>query len=258
MKAVADIGEVRADRLCRQNLRACRDRTRQRQRPIEEFADLADQRKRRQHAGMSARARAHRDQAIRPLLQRLVREHHVDDVVQHDAAVGMDRVIDVRPCAQRRDHDRYFMFHAQREVFLDPVVRLVDDQVHRIGRDLGRRIGLARRRQLFVQLRQPFVQLLDRPRIQRRERPDHARLALGQHKVWPRDDEQGRPDHRNRKLVRKRGRNRHEKSPRWNALPTIPALWPAAMPPERRKPLLPGRPTLDATRAECLMARDLY
>ena len=67
----ADIAEVRAGRLRRKHRAAGGDRAGERQRPVEPFADFLDQREGRQHAGMSAGAGRHGDDAVRALLDRL-------------------------------------------------------------------------------------------------------------------------------------------------------------------------------------------
>jgi hypothetical protein len=42
---------------------------------------------------------------------------------------------------------------------------------------------------------EPLVEQFRRPRIQRRERADHARLALRDHQIRHRNDEERRTDH---------------------------------------------------------------
>ena len=78
---------------------------------------------------MTACARRHGDQAIRAFLDRLLGEFIVDDVVQHDAAVAVHRLVHVFTRAQRRDDDGHLVLHAQLQVVLQAVVRLVHDLV---------------------------------------------------------------------------------------------------------------------------------
>ena len=56
----------------------------------------------RQRAGVAARAGGHRDQPVGALVDRLVAWRVVDDVVQHDAAVGVHRGVDVRRARRAR------------------------------------------------------------------------------------------------------------------------------------------------------------
>ena len=104
---------------------------RQRQRAVEPLADLLDQRERALHARMAARTGGHRDQPVGALLDRLLREPVVDDVVHHDAAPGMHRVVDVGARTERGDDDRHLVLRAHRHVVLEAVVALVHDLVDR-------------------------------------------------------------------------------------------------------------------------------
>ena len=65
---------------------------------------------------MAAGAGRHRDDAVGALLDRLARELVVDHVVQHHAAIGVHRVVQVLPRAQRSDDHRHLVLHAQREI----------------------------------------------------------------------------------------------------------------------------------------------
>ncbi len=191
----AHVGQVRPGRQRRQDGIAVGDGARQQQRAVEPLADLVDQRERRGRARMAARPGRHRDQPVRALVDRLLGEGVVDDVMQHDAAIAVHRVVDLLARAQRGDDDGHLVFHAQCQVVLEPVVGLVHDLV-----DGERRRGLVRMlRIVFGQRRgdalQPGLQQLGRARVQRRERADHAGLALGDHEIRIGDDEQRRAHH---------------------------------------------------------------
>ena len=129
------------------------------QRPVEPFADVLDEREGRDRAGVAAGAGRDRDQSVRALLDRLAGEAVVDDVVQHDPAVGMDGRVDVLARAERGDDDRRLPFDGQLEVLLEPGVRLVHDLVDGEGR--GGLIGmrLVMRGERLGDLVQPFVEL---------------------------------------------------------------------------------------------------
>ncbi len=163
------------------------------------------QRKRRQHAGMAARARGDRDQAVGAFLDGLAREGVVDDVVQHDAAIGVHGIVDFLARAQRGDDDGHLVAHAQFQVVIEPVIGLVHDLVDRERRRRAvRMLGIVLG-QLGGDAVQPVIEHRARARIERREGADHAGLALGDHQVGVGDDEQRRANHRQRKTVLENG-----------------------------------------------------
>ena len=55
------------------------------------LADLLHQRERAQHAGMAARARAYRDDAVDALCRGLLGVPQIDDVMKYDAAITVHR-----------------------------------------------------------------------------------------------------------------------------------------------------------------------
>ncbi len=175
-----------------QDRAARRDRPRQRERAVEELADLADERERRQHPRVAAGAGRDEDQSVDAGVERLLRVTDADDVVEDDAAVRMDRV-EHRPVrrAQARDHDRHAMLDAYLDVVHQPIVRRVDDLVDRVRRDRPIRMRGPMRRERVLDPTQPARQLVRRSRVERGERADDAGLAL-------RDDELGaaRDEHR--------------------------------------------------------------
>ena len=131
--------------------------------------------------GMPACARSDGDKAVGALINGLLAKRVVNDVMQDDAAIGVNGLIDIHPRAQRGDHHRYLVLNAQGQILLEPVIALVDDLIDRERR--RRRIGMGAiiGRQFFGDLGQPLIQLRDRPGVQRREGSHYARLALRDH-----------------------------------------------------------------------------
>jgi hypothetical protein len=150
------------------------------------------------HAGVPARPRRHGDQPVGALVDGLVREGVVDDVVQHDAAPAVNRLVDVRSRAERGDDDRHLVSGADLHVVVEPVVGLVHDLVDGERRCGGFRMVPVPRGQRLGDLGQPLVQLLGRPGIERRHRTDDAGLALRDDELGVADDEQRRADDRQR------------------------------------------------------------
>jgi hypothetical protein len=136
-------------------------------------------------------------------------EFLVDDVVEDDAAPIMRGLVQVLAGAERGDQHRHLVFLADREIRIEPVVGLVHDLVHRERRRQAMRIGLVPGGELFLDARDPFVEQRGRPRVQRRERADHAGLALGDHEIGHRDDEQWRADHGYRQTALEQSRHGH-------------------------------------------------
>ena len=73
-------------------------------------------------AGMATGTGGNRDQPVGALADRRIGVPVVDDVVQHDAAIGMHRLIDLGHCAERRDDDRHLVLLAHLQVVLEPRV----------------------------------------------------------------------------------------------------------------------------------------
>ena len=140
-------------------------------------------------------------ESVGALLDRLAGEPVVDDVVQRDPAVGVHRRVDVLARAERGDDDRRLPLDRQRQVLLEPRVRLVHDLVDGEGRGGAIGMGAVMRGERLGDLVQPFVELRDRARVQRREGADDPGLALGDHQRRMRDDEQRRADDRQAELV---------------------------------------------------------
>ena len=204
-EGAADIGEVGAHRLRRQDRVAVGDRAGQRERAVEPGADFLDQGEGRDRPGMAARAGGHRDQAVGALLDRLAGEAVVDDVVQHDAAIAVHRLVHLRPRAERGDDDRHPVADADLQVVLQPGVAAMDDLVDRERRGRALRMARVPLRQRVLDAADPLRQHLLRPRVQRGEGADDAGRALRDHQVRIGDDEQRRADHGQAKRCRRGG-----------------------------------------------------
>ena len=150
---------------------------------------------------MAACARCHGDEAASTLFDSLARKPVVDDVVHGNAAPAFDGAEHLFARAERRDDQGHLPLGAGRHVRFEPVVRLVHDLVHGIGR--RRTIGIVAimRCQFFGDLMQPFVHLGLRAGIERGERPDDPRLALRNDQFRTRYDEERRADDRQAQLV---------------------------------------------------------
>ena len=119
-------------------------------------------------ARVATRTSRNRDQPVCTLPDGGTGMAVIDDIVQDDAAIGMDGGIDFRHGAKRRDDNRYLIFDAEAEIMLQPPVRHVDDLVD--GKGGGRAIRMAAVvvGKRLGDLRQPFVELRFRPGIERR------------------------------------------------------------------------------------------
>ena len=155
---------------------------------------------------MAARAGRDQDQPVHTRFQRLLRMTDVDHVMQHDAAVAVDRVDDLLGRrAQAGDENRHLVFDAHPHVMLEPRIRLMNDLVDGDRADHRVRMGGLVLGERCLDLREPFVEQLRRPRIERGERADDTGLALGQHEVRIADDEHRRGNNGQRKLLQDGG-----------------------------------------------------
>ena len=162
----ADIGEIGAHGLGAEDRLPVGDGARQGDGPVKPFPDLLNECEGRQQAGMSARARRHGDQAVCALLHRLVGEGVGDHIVHDDTAIGMYRLVHFNPRAERGDDDRDLVFHTKLEILLKPVVRPVDDLVHRKRRRKHVRMRPVPGGQLLGDLMKPLVKQGHRTCIQ--------------------------------------------------------------------------------------------
>ena len=205
----ADIGHVCAHRLRREDGAAIGNGSAEQKRPVKPFADFLNECERRQRPGMAARAGGNGNQPVGALADRGIGMAVVDDIMQHDAAIGMDRLIDFRDRAQRRDDNRHLVFHAHAQIVFEPLVGHVDDLVDRKRR--GRPVGIGRivGREILGDLGQPFVHLAFRPRVQCRKRTNDARFALRLDQGRMRNDEQGRRNNGQTQIVLQNCRKSH-------------------------------------------------
>ncbi|WP_333489943.1 hypothetical protein [Acidocella sp. MX-AZ03] len=110
----------------------------------------------------------------------------VDDIMQHQPAIAMHRLIHLRHRAERGDDDGHPIFHAQRQILLQARIGLVDDEIDREG---GVRVG-----QFRAQAGQPLFQHAGGTGIERGKGPDDAGFALRDDQLRPGDDEHRRGD----------------------------------------------------------------
>ena len=160
---------------------------------------------------MTARAGRNQHETVGALLDRLVCELLVDDVMERDAAPGVHSLVQLLTRAKRRDDHRHLVLLADRKILIETVVGFVDDLVDRERRGQTIGMSLVVRGKFFLDPVQPFVEQRSRARVQCRKRADDSRLALGDHEIRSRHDEQRRPDRRNRKATLEQGRHRHRK-----------------------------------------------
>ena len=88
---------------------------------------------------MAAGAGRDRDQPVDPGLGRLAGMLHIDDVVEHQPAIGMDGIDHLLRRAQRGDDQRHLVLDRGREIGLQARIALMDDDI-----DAERRGLLAR------------------------------------------------------------------------------------------------------------------
>src|SRR3546814_529467 len=89
-------------------------------------------------ARMAAPAGRDGDDAIDIRLERLLRVPDIDDVMEAQTSISMNRVSHLTRDAYRRDKDRNLVFHSQRDVLGQPRVRFVDGKLRRPRRVSGR------------------------------------------------------------------------------------------------------------------------
>ncbi|MEY9154089.1 hypothetical protein ABIG04_002399 [Bradyrhizobium japonicum] len=193
-EAGAHIGEVGAQRQRGGDAKTVADCARQQDRAVEPLLDFAHQRERRERAGMAAGAGAHQDQSVDALLRRLARMLDVDDVVEHQPAIGVRGLDDLGGRSQRSDDDGRPVLHTGFHVLHQPVVGGVADLVDRIGRDLLAGIARFVFAELVPDAAQPLVELVHRTGVERRKRADDTGLALGDHQLRAGNDEERRAD----------------------------------------------------------------
>ncbi|CFN74999.1 Uncharacterised protein [Bordetella pertussis] len=194
-EARTHIGEVGPRGERRQDALARGDCAGQYQRPIVEAPYFGDQRERAERAGVAARAGAHQDQAVDAGLQGLLGVAHGRDVVEDLAAPGMHAGNQVAGRAQAGDDVGHPVAGAHVQVVFEPVVRLVDDLVDRVGRHDAVRMRAAVFGQAGLDFVEPVAQQRLGARIERGKRPHDAADALRDRQLGVGDDKHGRADH---------------------------------------------------------------
>jgi hypothetical protein len=185
----ADIGEIRTHHLRRADRPPVAIAPESASGPSNHSRISLDQREGGERAGMPARAGGHRDQPVRALLDRLAGEGEVDHVVHGDPAPAVDRLVHLRPRAERGDDDRDAVLLAHGEILLQAIVGAVHDLVD--GEGGGGPVGIGRvvGGEFLLDPREPLVEHCRGPCVQRREGADDPRLALRDHEIGGRDDE---------------------------------------------------------------------
>ena len=141
---------------------------------------------------MTASASSHGDQTIGALFDGLFRKAVVDDVVEHDPTIAVNGLIDLRVSPKRGDDEGHFVLHAEGQVLHEPIVRLVNDQIHREGRRGLLRVRGVVLRQRGLNIRQPLVEHFQGAGVKRGKGPHDAGFALGNDQLGIRNNEQGR------------------------------------------------------------------
>ena len=149
-KRRADVGQIRAHGQGAEDGVAAGDGARQQQRPVEPLADFLYQGEGRGGAGVTARAGGDRNQSVGAFVDGFMGKTVVDDVVQHHAAVRVNRFVDKLLRPQRGNHQGRFVFHAQLQVVAQALVGAMHDQVDGEGRRGRVRVGLVIRGQLVA------------------------------------------------------------------------------------------------------------
>ena len=160
-------------------------------------------------AGVPARACAHRDEPIDARFERLLRMPDLDDVMEDDPAVVVDAGHERRRRRKRGDHDRHPVREHNFEIRIEPLVRLVHDEIHRERWHSASRILIPEAGELALDAREPPIELVLRPRVERRKRADDAGLALLDHEIGPGDEEHRRAEYRDAQGVANMGGQRH-------------------------------------------------
>ena len=94
---------------------------------------------------------------------------------QHNSAITLHGVIDVLPCAKRRDNHRNLVLDNEFHIVHEPVVTLMHNLID------CERCGAITVSELHFDIGEPLAKLFLGPSIQRRERADDASLALRDH-----------------------------------------------------------------------------
>ncbi len=80
---------------------------------------------------MSACTSRNGDKAISAFVDGFFGKFIVDDIMQYDAAIGMNRFVQFDACTQRGNDDGHFILHTQSQIFFQAVVGAVHDLIDR-------------------------------------------------------------------------------------------------------------------------------
>ena len=159
--------------------------------PSNQARDLLDQGEGGHGAGMAAGAGGHCDQPVGALGDGFAGEGVVDDVVQDQAAIGVDGLVHLLAGAERGDHDGDLLADADGDVVFQSVVAAVDDLVDGEGGGGVVWMGGVVFGEGGFDLDDPVLQHLGRAGVEGGEAADDAGLAL-------RDDERRVGDEKHR------------------------------------------------------------
>ena len=132
------------------------------------------------------------DQAVDTGLRGLAGEGGVDDVVEDETTVGVDRVDDLLGRAEAGDDDRDLVLDDLLEVGLDARVGPVHDEVHAVRSRLA--AGAVRLCESLIDLGQPPVEVLCRAQVERGEGADDTGAAGADDEVHAGAEEHRRGD----------------------------------------------------------------
>ena len=163
----ADVRQLAAHGLGRENTGAIGNRPRQHQRPTMNAPQFIHQRERIEIARVPARTAAHRDQTIDPGLQRFFRVTHFNHVVKHHAAVRVHARRQCRRRRQRGDDNGHLVREHDLHVMVEALVRFVQNEVNRERRHFFGGIVARVLCKLGLDAHEPCVEFFLRTRVQR-------------------------------------------------------------------------------------------
>lgn len=177
-KGRTDIGEVGAELFRNMDQAAVRDRPGENKGPGEEFTNGGDECEGVEPTGVAAGAATQQNQTINAGFRRALGVFERGDVGENQVAAALYRGNNTTRISDAGDHQRRLVFDGQIDVFRQPDVGWMDDQV----RCIGSRVRL----QLGRDPREPLIQDCRRPRIKGRKRARDAGLGTSDDKVGTR------------------------------------------------------------------------
>ena len=106
------------------------DRARQNHGFVEEGADFTEKRKRAQGACMTARSGTDCDQTVDTCVGGFSGMIQMDDIMNHQATVGVDRFYDGSGRPERRDHQGNAVVYGDLEIAVETGIGFVNNQIH--------------------------------------------------------------------------------------------------------------------------------